>query len=342
MIKTDLKWPKVSIITPTLNSQRTLELCLSSISEQDYGGKVEIVIADGGSMDNTVKIARKYGAKIYKNQLKTGEAGKAVGASYASGQIMAFIDSDNVLPEKNWLTKMVQPFLEDNEIVASEPLYFTYRKNDSWLTRYFALLGMGDPLSLFIGYYDRYSFVSNKWTELNINYQENSDYLILWLDTVDLTVGANGFLIRANKLKDYPVKDYLFDIDVLKFLAKDKTIKMAKVKTGIIHLFSGDISTFIRKQRRRVKDFLYYQRSGMRVQQFKDPIIFWGVTKFLIANITVLPLLIQAFGGFSRKRDFAWFFHPFACWLTLYTYGIETVNSFLKPSQQIDRKKWSQ
>lgn len=342
MKKTSFKWPKVSVVTPTLNSERTLKLCLSSIFEQEYHGQVEIVIADGGSSDNTLQIARKYGAKIYKNPLKTGEAGKAVGASNANGEIMAFIDSDNVLPEKDWLEKMVQPFLEDEEIVASEPLYFTYRKEDYWLTRYFALLGMGDPLSLFIGYYDRYSFISNKWTQLNINFKDKGDYLVLLLDIVDLTVGANGFLMRANKLKYYPVKDYLFDIDVLKFLAKDRAVKIAKVKTGIIHLFSGDISTFIRKQRRRVKDFLYFQRSGVRVQQFRDPIIFWGVLKFVISAITVLPLLIQTLSGYFRKRDWAWLFHPLACWLTLYTYSTEAIKSFFTPTQQIDRKKWSQ
>lgn len=335
-------YPKISIIMPTLNSQRTLKFSLSSIASQNYPGDIEIVVADGGSSDDTVKIATEYKAKIFKNTLKTGEAGKAVGAQHATGEILAFIDSDNILPDNDWLRMMVEPFKDDNEIIASEPLYFTYRKEDQWLTRYFALLGMGDPLSLFIGYYDRYSFISDKWTDLDIKFKEKKDYLVLSLDTVDLTIGANGFLMKRDELKKYPIKDYLFDIDVLKFLSKDKPIKMAKVKTGIIHLFSGNIPTFIRKQRRRVKDFLYYQKGGMRVQKFRDSIVFWGVLKFIIYTVTLLPLLDQALKGYFRKKDPAWFFHPLACWLTLWTYGTETIRSYINPAQQIDRKKWSQ
>ena len=36
--------------------------------------KVEIIIADAGSSDGTVEIARRFTDKIYSNPLKTGEA----------------------------------------------------------------------------------------------------------------------------------------------------------------------------------------------------------------------------------------------------------------------------
>lgn len=334
--------PKISIITPTLNSQRTLELCLLSVASQKYKGQVEIVVADGGSNDETINIAKKFGAKIVKNSLKTGEAGKAVGIRHATGEILAFIDSDNILPENNWLEKMIEPFVKEREIIATEPLYFTYRREDHWLTRYFALLGMGDPLSLFIGYYDRYSFISNKWTGLDIEFKNKKNYLILTLENVELTVGANGFLIKSDEIKKYPIKDYLFDIDVLKFLAQEKPIKMAKVKVGIIHLFSGNVTTFIRKQRRRVKDFLYFEGSGMRAQEIYNKRIIFGVVKFVLASVIVVPILLQALEGYSRKRDSVWLFHPLACWLTLWTYGSETIRNIFVKQQQFDRKKWSQ
>ncbi len=335
------KKPVVSIVIPTLNSQRTLQFCLDSISQQSYKGFVEIIIADGGSTDSTVKIAAKFGAKIVKNKLRTGEAGKAIGVKYAKGQILAFIDSDNVLPDENWLSKMIQPFLDSDEIVATEPLYFTYRKDDHWLTRYFALLGMGDPLNLFIGNYDRYSFISDKWTELPIKFIDREDYLILLLKKEFPTIGANGFLIKKKILQEYPSKDYLFDIDVLKFLAKRNEIKVAKVKVGIVHLFSGNISTFIRKQRRRIKDYLYFYRLGARVSQINTGKVWWGSVKFIFLTVTILPLLIQTFAGFRRKPDIALFFHPIACWLTLTTYGWEAIRSIFNTSQY-DRSGWSQ
>ena len=64
---------------------------------------------------------------------------------------------------------------------------------------------------------------------------------------------------------DNLVSDYLFDVDVLTQLIGKNLVKFAKVKIGIIHLYCGnDIKKFIRKQKRRVKDYLYYQKIGVR------------------------------------------------------------------------------
>lgn len=334
-------YPSVSIVMPTLNSQRVLNLSLASISNQKYKGKLEIIIADGGSIDQTLKIARKYKVRIIKNKLKTGESGKAIGVKYAVGDILALIDSDNILPDDLWLENMVKPFIDDQEIIATEPLYFNHRESDFWLTRYFALIGMGDPLNLFIGNYDRYNFISNKWTELNIPTKNKENYLSLYLTKDIPTIGANGFLIKKNELKKYPIRDYLFDIDILKYLIKEKPIKIAKVKIGIIHLFSGNISTFVRKQRRRIRDYLYFQGSGVRVDELNKILIGKGIIKFVLGTIFIFPICFQAIKGYKRKKDIAWFFHPIACWITFWVYGSETIISIFKKGE-FDRKKWSQ
>lgn len=334
-------WPTISVVVPTLNSQRTLEVSLNSIVKQDYPGSVEMVLADGGSIDATLKIAKSFGAKIVRNNLKTGEAGKAVGAAHARGKILAFVDSDNVLPDKNWLRRMVQPFLDDPDIIASEPLYFSYRRNDHWLTRYFALLGMGDPLNLFIGNYDKYSFVTDRWTDLDIPSEDKGHYLLLKLGYEIPTIGANGFLIRKSALKEYPVKDYLFDIDVIRFLVqRTSVVKVAKVKIGIVHLFAGNIATFVRKQRRRIRDYFYFQKAGLRVESDIQRLNS-GKKRFVLACVAVLPLILQTAAGFLRKVDTAWLFHPVACWITLFVYATESLRQpFIHG--QLDRRKWSQ
>src|SRR3990170_9688 len=115
--------PSISIITPTYNSAKTLTSCLESIKDQDYRGEIEIIIADGGSTDSTLVIAQKYTDKIYPNPLKTGEAGKAAGVKHAKNEIIALIDSDNILPSGDWLSRMTEPF-HDREIAGTEPLYY--------------------------------------------------------------------------------------------------------------------------------------------------------------------------------------------------------------------------
>ena len=64
--------PQISIIIPTLNAARVLEPCLKSIKKQSYK-KYEIIIADGGSSDNTLIIAKKYHCIVIKNKLKRGD-----------------------------------------------------------------------------------------------------------------------------------------------------------------------------------------------------------------------------------------------------------------------------
>ena len=82
--------PSVSVVIPTLNAARYLEECLASVRAQDYAGRVEVVIVDAGSTDETLDIAGRFEVeRILENPLKTGEAGKAVGLRAAEGDLHA-------------------------------------------------------------------------------------------------------------------------------------------------------------------------------------------------------------------------------------------------------------
>lgn len=319
--------PTISIVIPTYNSMRTLEECLKSIAEQDYPrDKVEIIIADGGSSDETIATVKKYGVdKILPNPLITGEAGKAVGVSAATKEIIALIDSDNVLEGKDWLKKMVEPF-KDSEIVGSEPLYFTYRKEDSLINRYCALLGMSDPLVLYLGNYDRYSYLTGKWSGMNISWHDQNGYLILKLDEKNIpTMGANGFLVRRKNLLQTTYEPYLFDVDVVYQLVRAGENKFAKTKMGTIHLYADTTSSFVRKQWRRIRDYLYFKKTKMRTYPWQELNV-KGLARFIAATVLIFPVVFSAFKGYSHMRDRAWFFHPIACWLTLLVYGSAVIS----------------
>jgi glycosyltransferase involved in cell wall biosynthesis len=331
--------PSISIITPTYNSAKTLADCLESIKNQDYRGDIEIIIADGGSTDSTLEIARKYTDNIYPNPLKTGEAGKAAGVKHATNEIIALIDSDNILPSRDWLSRMTEPF-QDREIAGTEPLYYTYRKEDGYITRYCAMLGMNDPLCLFLGNYDRMCMVTGKWTEMPVIQEDKGNYLKIELDDKKLpTIGANGFLVRRDALMGCSIGDYLFDIDIVYELITQRKNKFAKVKVGIVHLFSGDVFTFIKKQRRRIKDYAYYKEQKLR----KYP---WGslgkmkLLKFIVYTIIILPLVSQLLRGYWQKQDRAWWFHIPACWITLNVYGFGAVRNMIHTAEE-DRSRWN-
>jgi len=335
--------PTISILIPTLNAARFLKFCLGEIRKQDYPKeKIEVIIADGGSTDQTLMIAHQYKAKVYSNPLKTGEAGKAVALRHARGELIALIDSDNILPDKNWLRKMVEPF-SDPEVIGSEPWEFTYRKKDGFIDRYCALMGMNDPLCYFLGNYDRLNVLSGSWTGLNIDQEDRGGWLkVILKHEVLPTIGANGTLIRREIFKKNElVKDYLVDIDILAKLTIKKPVAFAKVKIGIIHLYCGsDILKFIRKQKRRIKDYLYYQQKGVRHYPWQKHQR-RGLVKFILSCFLIFPLIYQILKGYFKKPDSAWLFHFLACWLTFLIYTGGVIEGVFR-RQEMSRQKWRQ
>lgn len=237
---------------------------------------------------------------------------------------------------------MMAPFEED-VIVASEPIEYTYRKQDSVINRYCALIGMNDPLCIFTGNYDRYCAITNKWTEVEREEIDKGDYLsIKFRADMIPTIGANGFFMRKKELLENFEGDYLFDIDVLwELFLKDDSLRVAKVKTGVVHLFCPDTKTFIRKQNRRIKDFLYFSDAKGRKYPWskvgKGKIVIFG-----LSCVTVIPLIIQAIVGNSRKKDIqAWAYHIVACWITLWIYGWGTIGGLFH-KEAASRDGWKQ
>lgn len=335
------KLPTISILIPTLNAARVLEKCLVSIAKQNYPkGKIEIIIADGGSSDRTLLIAQKYRVKIYSNPLKTGEAGKAVALKHAWGDLVLLVDSDNILPTRDWLIRIVEPF-QDSQIVGSEPWEFVYRKKDSLVNRYCALIGANDPYCYFVGNYDRKSVLSGKWTGLKVEQEDKGKYLKVKIGEGILpTIGANGTIWRKKALQEAVGKhDYLMDIEIPYILAKKSSFFFAKVKLGIVHLYCQRLGDFYRKQKRRARDFFYQESIGLREETYQRQMS--KQIYFILSVITVFPLLFQAIKGYIKKPDRAWLFHPLACLLTLWLYGSETILSKFKKTE-MNREAWKQ
>jgi len=343
--------PKISIVIPTLNAISVLKTCLDAIDMQDYPkDKIEIVLGDGGSTDGTIELAREYGAKVFHNKLLTAESGKAVGVKHATGDLIAIVDSDNFLPTKNWLNEMVVPLMEKGteDVLGSEPWKYLWRKGDGFIDRYCALIGMNDPFVLFLGNYDRVNVLTGKWTEVPHEEKDRGKYLLVTLKDALPTIGANGTVFRAKYLKkELGDMDYLFDIDILAKTIKEKgEVKFIKTKNSIVHAYCGsNIRKFAKKQRRRVKDFLFHKHEK------KDREFDWdatsknsngGLLRFVLSCVLVFPLLFQAIKGYSRKRDLqAWLFHILACEITLWEYGWGSIIGLFK-KEEISRVGWKQ
>jgi len=102
----------VSIIIPTRNRGYILKKTLNSLFNQDYPkDKMEIIIIDDASKDNTSYIVNSFKSKFkylsyLKNSVPSGaNFSRNRGIEVANGEILVFIDDDVIAP-KNWLKKL--------------------------------------------------------------------------------------------------------------------------------------------------------------------------------------------------------------------------------------------
>lgn len=126
-------FPFVSFVIPCLNAERTLDFCLDSIFKVDYPkNKYEVIVVDNGSTDGTSGIVKRYDAQWFICPELTISALRNYGVLRSKGKILAFLDSDCVIP-KDWLINALD-ILKDEQIGATGCGY-GIPENASWVVK---------------------------------------------------------------------------------------------------------------------------------------------------------------------------------------------------------------
>jgi len=92
--------PYISVVVPAKNEEKVIEKCLKALKNQTM--HCEIIVVDGHSTDNTLKIAKRYADKIILDNKKGISDARNIGAKIASGEIVAYCDAD-AIPRKRWV-----------------------------------------------------------------------------------------------------------------------------------------------------------------------------------------------------------------------------------------------
>ena len=106
---------KISIITATFNSGRTVGDTLESVLGQDYGD-YELIIKDGGSKDDTLDICRSYEERFAgRMRIIEGADGGLYdamnqGIAAASGEVVGILNSDDYFTSNDILTIIAEAF----------------------------------------------------------------------------------------------------------------------------------------------------------------------------------------------------------------------------------------
>ncbi|HEY4815327.1 MAG TPA: glycosyltransferase family 2 protein [Chthoniobacterales bacterium] len=90
---------RISIVTPSFNQGRYIERTIRSVLLQGYAD-LEYIVMDGGSADNTLEVLQKYQDRFayWTSAPDKGQADAiARGLEHSTGEIMAYLNSDDVL-----------------------------------------------------------------------------------------------------------------------------------------------------------------------------------------------------------------------------------------------------
>lgn len=124
-------WPKISIVMPSFNHSQYIEKSILSVLNQGYPN-LEFIIIDGGSIDGTVEIIKKYSKYIHywiseKDYGQSDALNK--GFQKASGQIYGWLNSDDLYLPQTFF-HIIDAFLKNNNKLLIFGDWLTIDEND--------------------------------------------------------------------------------------------------------------------------------------------------------------------------------------------------------------------
>lgn len=111
-------FPTISVIIPAKNEQKYIANCIAGILASNYPfDKLEIIVIDNNSSDNTAQVARKCGASVITEP--QGPIGRLRnrGAEVAQGIYLAFVDADCII-SPIWFERSIIRFEKNSETIA--------------------------------------------------------------------------------------------------------------------------------------------------------------------------------------------------------------------------------
>ena len=235
-------WPTIDVVIPTYNCAYNLSICLERIRSQDYKGKLNIYIIDGGSTDSTIEIAAKYDCKtvVMKGLRPFGINGaKMMGEKMGSGDFIWHIDSDNFLENSSVASKLINAIRTHQECNLAVP----FNTNNLYHTR---------NQSRFATYLN--SFINSKEIEgLNKNLQKGlkeGNYFVV----KDLDYGLSNCSLVRRRVEEI-VGFYDSDVEMFKRLRERHLNCAVLVPEARFQQYAiQSFVSYIRKKRSRIRE----------------------------------------------------------------------------------------
>lgn len=314
--------PSFTFVLPALNASGPLfERALSSIRSQEYPAElVEILVADGGSTDDTRAVAMRHGARVIENPNRLAEWGVKEGVLEAAGEIVVVFAADNELVGADWLSHVAGRFQTDQRTAAVFGRLVS-GPDDAPLNKYIELI-QSEPLNWFLNRnLERYLAGRNPDDDGFVGFDVDPLRPLVW--------GANGLAVRTDWARPiWERPGYVADVDAFHRMIQAGHTRVAyRPGPYCFHHQVVGLGDLRRKWLRNSQQHLVHQAETrdldwVHVPGFRRRAVLWLVYS-LLPPISAADALRRA----ARDRSAYWLYHPAATFLQAATYAQALVSS---------------
>jgi glycosyltransferase involved in cell wall biosynthesis len=308
--------PRISFLVPTLNAAELLPRSLVSIRRQAYPqDRVEILVADGGSNDQTRAVASgPFDARVIENPNRLAEFGVKEAMLETTGDLVVVFAADNELVGDHWLERVAARFERDDQLAAAYGRLVS-GNDDPSLNKYVELI-QSDPLNWFLNRnLDRYLASGSEGSDGGIVFEVDPRLPLIW--------GANGLVLRAKWARPHWDHDgYVADVDAFHAMVSAGHSRVVYYPVAFCyHHQVATLSDMRRKWLRNTRQHLFAQATErdlgwLAVPGFRTRALLWLVYS-LIPVFSLGDAVRRAIAARSRY----WLYHPAASFLQTVTYA---------------------
>lgn len=319
--------PSISVIIPAHNEQANLQRLLTSLARQTYPRrKIEYIVIDDASTDQTAELAKRFGATVIKVATRDIEQNKGIGLQHAQNDLVYWFDADMEVVSQDFFQKLVAPLVEQPKIAGS---YASFGVTDKQLVKNSLVRFLSfdvihrDPL---------YQFLVPSVESTIIERKKN--YCICKYYSGKMPSSGMMMYRRRELLKTEVGKDAstFLDLESLEIMVRAGYQYYAFVlQARVIHYHVTSLSELLAKRLRNLnRDYLpNIEKKYFTWFDVKDPRQIARLVGWVIYVNLFFPELIRGIFNMMKRKDFAALWQPL---VSLTTTDVVLWGMLLRPS----------